>query len=694
MLLLLLVATCSLDAHGAESWRGKVAPSVLRWIDSDVAESRELLLRLTADKASPPASSSYVGASRIAWWTDGRAVADETVLWAELVDTFAIRRSAASPWEAGLPYIHALGSILVRTSPAGARQLAQLEGVAAILDATDSVPAPGVFAVGEMTASGSPAPSPGLLLARSTASEDELGAWMATLGWRYISLAGIEISGDAETPLAWSPAELALAGDFEIVGLAVADETRRWLEGEGVTLADALARSEWGTLADYAPTVAELACLVEAMGQAGADGVGIAPIAMRGEVVELYVLTRSIEGAGWASLGGFGESTTQNTLPRGDAPTDMAATLGSYTDQILVRWQPVPGSSSYEILRAQPGTTVYEPIGMAVGTSFEDRDVASCIQYAYIARSVDRAGVGMESGEATGFIGQVPMPPAEAWTDGGVEPGAIRVEWTPSAGATSYRVMRNHYMTGSTTAVSQQYAVGVTTEPAFVDRDVVVGQTYLYRIFALNGCGQSRLSPQAKGSAYGAAAASFGTLLPPAWFETTRGEPRGQVLLYWTAAEGADGYIVYRALSYAGPYVEVARVTQTNWADLDVVLCGDTWYRVASTRGPSTSEPTPILYGSYGHRPVMPERVRASRGTYSNSIRIDWAAVDDALSYNVLRAPAKEGPYAVIASSIAALYYLDEGLSPGQSFWYQVQAANPCGCSGSTVSTSGSTSGP
>lgn len=689
----LLVAALSLGLCGAESWRAKVSPSVLRWIDSGATTPRELLLRLTIGTAGLPTSPSYVGASHVAWWTAGRTAAGDVELWAELVGSFAIRRSAASPWEAGLSYIHALGSVLVRASSAGARQLAQLPGVAAILDAANSVPAPSVFAVGEVIAASSAAPAPGALLARGDVSGDELGAWMSSLGWRYVSLAGIGLSDDLEAPLTWSATELALAADHSIVGLAVADETRQWLEGEGLSLAGALAESAWGVRVGHALSVAELACLVEAMGQAGANGVGIAPIAIRGNAADLYVLLRSDEGAGWASLGapGQGVPTTADTLPRGEPPSDVSATLGSYDDRVVVRWQPAPGGSSYEILRARPGAAVYEPIGMAVGTSFEDRNVERCIQYAYVARSIDPAGVGMESIQAVGFVGHVPMPPSEAWTDGGAEAGAIRVEWMPSAGATSYRVMRNHYTTGSTTVTSQQYAVGVTTEPVFVDRDVVVGQTYLYRIFALNGCGQSRLSPQAKGSAYGPASASAGALLPPSWFETTRGEPRDEVLLYWTAAQGADGYIVYRALNYAGPYAEVARVTQTSWSDLDVVLCGDRWYRVASTRGPATSEPTPILYGSYGYRPVMPERIRASHGTYSNSIRIDWAAVDDAQSYNVLRAPAREGPYAVIASSIVDLYFVDEGLSPGQTFWYQAQAANPCGCSGSTEAVSGST---
>jgi fibronectin type 3 domain-containing protein len=182
--------------------------------------------------------------------------------------------------------------------------------------------------------------------------------------------------------------------------------------------------------------------------------------------------------------------------------------------------------------------------------------------------------------------------------------------------------------------------------------------------------------------------------MPPSWSETTRGQPYGEVNVSWTAVRGADSYIILRSLAYAGTYVEVARVTGTMWRDIDVELCGDTWYRIQSVSGGVVSAPTPIMYGSFGYRPVAPERVRASRATYSQSIRIDWAAVDDAMSYQILRSPTKDGPFAVIVSSVTDLYYVDEGLPPGQTFWYKVMALNPCGCSGTQESVSGSTSSP
>jgi len=679
-----LVVLLSLAVCGAESWRSKVAPSVLRWVDSGATTERELLLRLAAAGGAGSASSSYAGASHVAWLVDDRAMASEMELWAQWVDSFALRRASASPWEIGLPYVHALRSVLVRTSVGGARQLAQLGSVAAILDATAGVPAPGVFSPGESSGASSTPPSPNSFLSCGLVAGSDLEAWMSALGWRYVSLADVGFSESLDTPLTLSATEPSAAVDHEVVGLAMPDETRRWIESGGVALADALASASWASARAFSPTVVDLVCLVEAMGQAGADAAGIATVAIRGELVNLYILLRSAAGAGWASLAmpGVGVSTTQDALPRGEAPGEVTATPGSYVDRVVVQWQSVPGGSSYEVLRAQPGSGTYEPIGIASGNSFEDTEVESCLRYAYATRLIDPSGVGMESRGVVGFIGEVPMPSSSIWTDGGVEPGAIRIEWTPSEGATRYQLMRTEPMTDKPQVAAQQYLVYDGVEPNFVDTDVIAGQRHLYRVFSLNGCGKSELSDPTQGAALYELPPDTTRLDPPAWVEATRGRPYERVELSWRAAPGATGYRVLRAPSYQGAYAIVAETNQTSWTDRDVVLCGDYWYRVQSVAGTTSSEPSPVIYGSYGYRPEAPEGVHATSGTYGNSIVLTWQPMADAQQYNVARAPAHNGPFATIADGIIGTTYVDLGLVPGQEFWYKVRASNACGCSG------------
>ncbi len=692
---LLGVGILSAPSLGAASWRDKVSPSVLRWIDSGSPDEHVVLVSIRSGPQTQLAANSYAAASHTAWLSTTRQIVAEVGVWAAVENTFSLRRTGGTTWELGLPYVHELGVLSVRSTADGVRQLAQLASVYAIHDGGTPLPAPGPFGAGTGPAATPPA-TPNALFTVPSAAAEELGGWMAALGWRYVALESIVISGDAESPLRLSAPAFALAAPaYDLVGFGVSDLDRRAVEETGTSLPNALRAAAWTSASDYVLTVGDLAALVEAMRQVGADGVAIAPVTMAGQSRFLYVLLRSAAGAGWASLSvpGPGTSTTQDALPRGDAPAEIVATRGSYADRIVVQWQPLAGASSYEILRTASALGTYDPIAIVSGREFSDADVQTCIQYSYVARSIADAGLGMESTRTVGFVGGVPMPPAQIWADGALDAATIRVEWTPSEGATGYDVMRTQYMTGSTKVAAQQYMVAAVLEPSFVDTDVIVGQTYLYRVFAHNGCGQSEQSPQAKGTALYSLPSPAGTLAPPSWSEVTRGEPYGEVVVSWTAMQNADSYIILRSLAYGGPYTEVARVAGTVWRDVDVELCGDTWYRIQSVSGDAVSPPTPIMYGSYGYRPVAPEHVRASLATYSQSIRIDWAAVDDAISYQISRAPTKDGPFAVIASSVAELYYLDEGLSPGQTFWYKVRALNPCGCSGELGAVSGSTAG-
>jgi hypothetical protein len=677
-------------------WPDKLAPAVLRWIESGATDERVVLVRVEGGSGMQLVANSYASASHVAWLSMEQAAAADMGLWSTPQKTLSLLRAGGVTWELGLPYVHELQALVVRGSRDGIRQIAQLESVVAILDGAAAVPAPAFSTTTGLGPAEGSLTQPAALLSLTSASGNDLVAWMAELGWRFLAKQDVATSDDLDMPLRLAAAPLTVAApSYDLVGLALRDLDRQAVEQAGASLATALLNATWVQPPDYALTAAGLAELLEAMEQTGADAVAIAPIGMVGQTRFLYILLRSATGGGWASLAapGPGASTTRDALPRGAAPTEIAATLGSYTDRVFVQWQPVGGASSYEILRAETPGGAYDPIGVVTENSFADTDVQTCTQYSYVARSIADAGLGVESARAAGYVGRVPMPSARIWTNGDVSSGAIRVEWTPSDGATHYRLMRSQYMTGSKTVAAQQYGVAEVTDPVFLDTDVIVGQTYLYRVFSLNGCGRSEQSAQAKGMSSYAPFVPSSPLEPPAWVETTRGEPYDEVVVSWTAVRGTDSYVILRSLAYAGPYNEVARVTGTLWEDLDVVLCGDYWYRVQSVVGSVVGAPSAILYGSCGYRPGNPDRVRASRGTYSESIRIDWAEMDFADHYQISRAPTHDGPFATIAQPVMGLYYVDEGLSPGQEFWYKVRAVNDCGCSGDNGAVRGSTSG-
>ncbi|MEW5825736.1 MAG: hypothetical protein AB1778_02810 [Candidatus Bipolaricaulota bacterium] len=682
----------ALALTAAGTWRDKVAPSVLRWIDNGTTEERTVLVSVLGISSTDVQHEAYAATSHRAWLSGGREAASQVAQDAVVENTLALLRADGMAWEIGLAPIYGLGLLVARGAGSQIRALAQRNDVLQVLDGMACTPTPPVPEGASSSEIALAAPKD--LLAFSSVAAGDFWSWMSSLGWRYVSRGDIVTSEDPEAPLTLSPSPILMdTSSVEIVGLALADADRLALEQSGMTLTGALADSSWAEATSVSVSVSQLAGLLEAMEQTGADGTAMASVKVDGAIHPVYVLVRTATGAGWASVGlpPSGTSTTENRLPRGSAPGMASASRGSYGDRILVEWKPAAGASTYEVLRAERAGGAYEPVAVASGLSFQDRDVETCTPYSYAIRSLNSGALGLETVSTPGYVGLVPMPPTRIWTDGGTQAATVIVQWAPVEGATSYRLMRTQPMSDQPRVPAQQYDVYSGPEALFVDTDVVVGQTYNYRVFAENGCGKSELSPQAQGMAFYDLPPDPTRLSPPSWFDATRGRPYGLVMVSWSTVRGAESYRVLRATSYRGTYEPVIETDSTSWEDRDVVLCGDYWYRVQALAGEEESAPSKTIYGSYGYRPAAPEGVRASMGTYTNSIEVTWLPMEDTEVYNVSRAPAREGPFATIATGITETRYVDEGLEPGQEFWYKVKASNPCGCSGDSGAVYGAT---
>ncbi len=662
-------------------WRDKLSPSLLRWFDSGGTDERVVLVSLSGAAAGGLATDGYVAAAHGAYLGETLAAARADVsAKAELVQPGILLRSGGTVWESGLPYFHGLGALVVRCTRTQASALAQLGTVAALVDGQERVPAPASLGTAAAAAP-SGMDSPAGLLALGKVPASELGQGASAYAWDVICLEDVVPWGDeARYTLQPDPATAWDEGTLEVVGIA--------LVGAGAPPAISL---PWAERTTGSMTTSDLAWLVDALVQAGGDTAAVGRVGSTGGDADVVILLRSDRTRSLASLGGAGDATPSAGawLPRAAAPNAVTATLGTHADRVLVDWEGVSGSSQYEVLRTTSVDPTYVPIGLAGFGGFYDTDVETCVQYTYRVRSLG-SGVGLESQAARGYVGLVPHAVERIWTTAD-SAGRVVVEWTPVAGATGYSLMRTEPMSDKPKVPAQQYQIYEGAAPQFVDTDVMAGQKHFYRVFSQNGCGRGDLSPQAEGMALYDMPPDPSLLTAPVWVEATRGRPYDRVDLSWRAVPGASAYRVLRALSYRGPFEPVIETFDTMWTDTDVTLCSDQWYRVQSLSSSSESEPSAIVYGSYGYRPEAPKNVRASAGTYANSIEITWSAMKDALWYTLSRAPAREGPYAVLVTQVTTTGFRDEGLVPGQEFWYKAGAVNPCGCSGFSEPTYGAT---
>jgi len=87
------------------------------------------------------------------------------------------------------------------------------------------------------------------------------------------------------------------------------------------------------------------------------------------------------------------------------APTNVQASDGTYTERIVVTWDPVPGATSYQVYRdrVQEGTYPYF-VGETNEPSIEDHTALPGLQYWYRVRASNKWGVSPLSEPDSGCV--------------------------------------------------------------------------------------------------------------------------------------------------------------------------------------------------------------------------------------------------------------------------------------------------
>ncbi len=178
--------------------------------------------------------------------------------------------------------------------------------------------------------------------------------------------------------------------------------------------------------------------------------------------------------------------------PPSAAPAALAATAGNR--RVVLTWQAVPTATGYRVFRSTTGTFPATPLASPSGTSYTDTAVTNGTLYQYTVAAFNAGG----NGPAAELVTATPMAPPAAPTDVAATAGAaqVSVSWSPSPGATSYKVYRG------TTAGGQGSAAVATGLPAgpFVDGGRTNGVTYFYVVTAVNTYGESARSSEVSGT--------------------------------------------------------------------------------------------------------------------------------------------------------------------------------------------------
>ena len=289
----------------------------------------------------------------------------------------------------------------------------------------------------------------------------------------------------------------------------------------------------------------------------------------------------------------------------------------------------------------------------------------------------------------------------------GVSDSTITVTWAPvtppaNCSITSYSVYRD----GSGTPV----ATGLTST-TYTDTGLAASSTHTYTVEAIDTDGASaQSSPAASGKTLAACGA-----VPPALTGLAGTPSSNSISLSWNAVSLPTGctlqnYVVYSVSSSTPPvYTAVSpvsgsgAVTSTGYAVTGLTPLTNYTYAVTAVdeKGASAYSTPPVTVETTAVQsctglPNTPEAVLATANS-SSQITVTWGtttATGCTVYATVLRATASTGPYTQIATGIPAattLQYVNTGLAPATTYYYEVEAYDTVGTTDPSAWTSAET---
>ncbi len=307
---------------------------------------------------------------------------------------------------------------------------------------------------------------------------------------------------------------------------------------------------------------------------------------------------------------------------------------------VALAWAAVPGADGYRVYRDG------RQVGAGAAPAFLDSGLDNGTPYAYTVRAVNAAGWSPLSDvvDAT----PTPAPPAVPVLTATPGDGSVTLTWTPSAGATGYRVARDGV------------AVATTTGTSWTGGGLVNGTAYAWTVQALVGGIAS--APSAPVGCTPVAAA------PPAPTGLVAAAGDRQVTLTWVASPGATSYGVYRNGTRVGS------PTATAYVDAGLSNGSTYTYAVVAYRDSSPASAASSSVSAQPVAPPLPQPTGLTTTPGDAQVTLSWSAVPGATSYRVYR----DGVRVTTRTSTS---WTDTGLTNGTGYAYYVVAVGPTSAS-------------
>jgi hypothetical protein len=369
-------------------------------------------------------------------------------------------------------------------------------------------------------------------------------------------------------------------------------------------------------------------------------------------------------------------SSSDNGYAAITPPTGVLASNGTYTDKVVISWNPSDGATFYQIWRNttdNSGGATQIP-GSFTANTFDDITTApGSLYYYWIKGCNNEIGCSAFSSSDPGY--RAILPPSTLSASDGTNSGGVEIAWTNAVGSTYFELWRNtvDLPTGSQLMTSQ-------VSRGFFDTTATPGVLYYYWV---KGCSAIVCSD------YSLTETGYRSLPAVTGLSASDGSSTEMVEITWIGSIYETYYEVWRSeTSLIG---DASRIAD----DYHMILYGDFsatpgfryyyWVRACNDIGCSN---WPV--SNSGWRVITPPTgVDASDGTFTDKVVISWNPSDGATYYKIW-AIAVALPEPILIATPSTSPYEDLLPPPGVIYDYWVEGCTTdTGCSDMSGSDTG-----